>query len=70
MTTILIKKTVLVKHIIIKDHRVDWDHSKIFTFETVFIKRRFLESYFIHNSKNAINDKENCSYSEMYDKLA
>ena len=54
------KKTALVKLVITKDHRVDWDHSKILTFETDFTKRRFLESFFIHNSENAINDKENC----------
>ena len=39
------KKTALVKHVITKDHRVDWDHSKILTFEIDFIKRRFLESF-------------------------
>ena len=63
-------KTALVKHVITKDHRVDWDYSKILTFETDFTKRRFLESFFIHNSENAINDKENCFYSELYDNLA
>ena len=31
--------------LITKDHRVDWDHSKILTFETDFTKRRFLESF-------------------------
>ena len=64
------KKTALVKHVITKDHRVDWDHSKILTFETDFTKRRFLESFFIHNSENSINDKENCFYSEIYDNLS
>ena len=39
------KKTASVKHVITKDHRVDWDHSKILTFETDFTKRRFLESF-------------------------
>ena len=63
------KKTALVKHVITKDHRVDWDHSKILTFEIDFTKRRFLESFFIHNSENSINDKENCFYSEIYDNL-
>ena len=28
------KKPALVKHVITKDHRIDWDHSKISTFET------------------------------------
>ena len=64
------KKTALVKHVITKDHRVDWDHSKILNFETDLTRRRFLESFFIHNSKNAINDKENCFYSEIYDNVA
>ena len=61
------KKTALVKHVITKDHRVDWNHSKILTFEIDFTQRRFLESFFIHNSENAINDKENCFYFEIYD---
>ena len=39
----------------LKDYRVVWDHSKILTFEIDFTKRRFLESFFIHNSENAIN---------------
>ena len=30
------KKTALVKHVITKDHRVDWHHSKILTFEIDF----------------------------------
>ena len=64
------KKTALVKHVIIRDHRVDWDHNKILSFVTDFTKRRFLESFCVHNSENAINDKENCFYSEIYDDLA
>ena len=64
------KKTALVKkHVITRDHRVEWNQSKILTFETDFTKRRFLESFFIHNSENSINDKENCFYSEIYDNL-
>ena len=63
------KKTALVKHVITKDHQIDWDHSKILTFETDFTKSGFLQSFFIHNSENAINDKENCFYSEIYDNL-
>ena len=64
------QKTALIKHVITKFHRVDWNHSKILNFETDFTKRRFLDSFFIHNSENAINDKENCFYSEIYDNVA
>ena len=42
---------------------------QILTFEIDFTKRRFLESFFIHNSENSINDTENCFYSEIYDNL-
>ena len=63
------KKTAVVKHVITKDHRVDWDHRKILIFEIDFTERRFLESFFIHNSANSINDKENCFYFEIYDNL-
>ena len=59
----------MVKHGITKDHRVDLDHSKILTFEIDYTKRRFFESFFVHNSENAINDKEHCFYSEIYDNL-
>ena len=57
MITILMKNGVSC-YVITKDHRVDWDHSKIVTFETDFTKRRFLESFFIHNSESAITDKK------------
>ena len=63
------KKTALVKYVITKGHRVDWDHSKILTFEIDFTKRQFLESFLIHISENSINDKENCFYSEIYNSL-
>ena len=63
------KNTALVKHVITNDHRVDWNHSKILTFEIDFTKRRFLESFFIPNSENSINDNENCFYSEICDNL-
>ena len=64
MTTILIKKR----------HWLSMSSPKITELTgitaTDFIKRRFLESFFIHNSENAINDKENCFYSKIYDNLA
>ena len=62
-------KMTLVKHVITKDHKVDWNHSKILTFEINFTKCQFLKSFFIHNSENAINDNENCFHSEIYDNL-
>ena len=70
MTTILLKKTTLFKYVITKDHRVNWDHSKILTFETDYTKPRFLELFFIYNSEIATSDKENCFCSEIYDDLA
>ena len=70
MTTILIKKWRWLNMSLLKITELTWDHSKILTFETDFNKRRFLKSFFSHNSENVINDKENCFYSKTYDNFA
>ena len=34
--------------------------------ETNYIRRRFLESFFIHSNNDALNDKNNCFYPNAY----
>ena len=70
MTTILIKKRRWLNVSLPKITQLTGITAKFLIFETNFTKRRFLESFFIHNSENAINDKENCFYFEIYDNLA
>ena len=59
-------KSVLVKHVYSQNHHMDWNNSKISEKETDYIKRRFLESFFIHSNNHAFNSKTNCFYSTAY----
>ena len=52
-------KSALVKHVYSKNHHMDWNNSKILAKETDYIRRRFLESFFIHFNNDAFNDKTN-----------
>ena len=41
------------------EHSMDWTNAKILDFELDFTKRRFIESYFINQIPNTMNDKQN-----------
>ena len=45
---------------------MNWNNSKILAKEADYIKRRFLESFFIHFNNDAFNDKTNCFYPNAY----
>jgi len=59
--------TALVKHVQKSNHDIDWNNCKILHFETNFVKRRFLESYFIHQNGQCVNEKENSYFPAIYD---
>ena len=40
-------------------HDIDWNNSQILKFETDYRKRRFIESFFINNVPNTMNDRKN-----------
>jgi len=63
------KKAPLVKHVIFNDHKIDWNNYKILSHEPDFSKRRFLESFYINKNVHAVNDKNNCFYSKVYDSI-
>ena len=44
----------------------NFNNSKILAKETDCLKRRFLESFFIHSNNDAFNDKTNCFYPTAY----
>ena len=48
---------------------MDWNNSKILAKETDYIRRRFLESFFIHSNNYAFNDKTNYFYPTAYHNL-
>jgi len=63
------KKAALVKHVIFNDHKIDWTNCKIFCPELDYSKRRFLESFYINQNVHAVNVKNNCFYSKVYDSI-
>ena len=51
------KKTALVKHCFNCEHRIDFGNFEILDYNIDYDKRKFLESFYINNTKNSINDK-------------
>ena len=62
-------KSALVKHIYSEIYHMDWNNSKTLAKETDYIKRRFLESFFVHYNIYAFNDKTNCFCPTVYHSL-
>ena len=52
-------KSALTKHVFDNERSMDWTNAKILDFELDFTKRRFIESYFINQIPNTMNDKQN-----------
>ena len=52
-------KSALTKHVFDNDYSMDWTNGKILDFELDFTKRRFIELYFINQTPNTMNDKQN-----------
>ena len=45
---------------------MDWANAKILDFKLDFTKRRFIESYFINQILNNMNDKKNDKFPSIY----
>ena len=59
-------KSALTKHVFDNEHSMDWTNTKILDFELNFTKRRFIESYFISQIPNTMNDKQNDKFPSIY----
>ena len=59
-------KSALTKHVFDNEHSMDWTNAKILDFELDFTKRRFIESYFITQIPNTMNDKQNDKFPSIY----
>ena len=55
---VLNKKTALVKHCFNCEHRIDFGNFEILNYNSDYDKRKFLESLYINNTKNSMNDKD------------
>ena len=59
-------KSALTKHVFDNEHSMDWTNAKILDFELDFTKRRFIESYFMNQIPNTMNDKQNDKFTCIY----
>ena len=59
-------KSALTKHVFNNEHSLDWANAEILDFELDFTKRRFIESYFINQIPNTMNDKQNDKFPSTY----
>ena len=48
---------------------IDWNNSQILEFETDYRKHRFIESVFVNNFPNTMNERKSISLPSLYFKL-
>ena len=63
------KKTALVKHCFNCEHRIDFGNFEILNYNIDYDKRKFLESLYINNIKNSINDKDQNVFPKIYSNI-
>ena len=63
------KKTALVKHCFNCEHRIDFGNFEILDYNIDYDKRKFLESLYINNKKNSINDKDRNVFPKIYSNI-
>ena len=63
------KKTALVKHCFNCEHRIDFGNFEILNYNIDYDKRKFLESLYINNTKNSINDKVRNIFPKIYSNI-
>ena len=50
-------KSALTQHSFDLNHRMDWDNSKVFDFESNYYTRRLIESFHINSDKDTMNEE-------------
>ena len=63
------KKNALVKRCFKYEHRIDFVNFEILNFDIDYDKRKFLESLYINNIKNSINDKDWNVFPKIYSNI-
>ena len=63
------KKTALVKHCFNCEHMIDFGNFEILDYNIDYDKRKFLESFYINNAKNSINDKDRNVFPKIYSNI-
>ena len=63
------KKTALFKHCFNCEHRIDFGNFEILNYNIDYDKQKFLESLYINNTKNLINDKDRNVFPKIYSNI-
>ena len=63
------KKTALVKNCFNCEHRIDFGNFEILNYNIDYNKRKFLESLYINNTKNSINDIDRNVFPKIYSNI-
>ena len=63
------KKTALVKHCFNCEHRIDFGNFAILNYNIDYDKRKLLESLYINNTKNSMNDKDWNVFPKIYSNI-
>ena len=61
--------TALSKHAIQSEHEIDWENFEILDLENDYVKRKFIESYFINSQNNCLNDRNSVAFPHVYQNL-
>ena len=59
-------KTMLNQCSFYYEHRIDFGNFEILDYNIDYDKRKFLESLYINNTKNSINDKDRNVFPKIY----
>ena len=59
----------MVKHCFNCEHRIDFGNFEILNYNIDYDKRKFLESLYINNTKNSINDKDRNVFPKIYSNI-
>ena len=61
--------TALSKHVVELGHSIDWKNYENLQIETVYYKRKFIESFCLNSLSNVLNDKKSVCFPSMYQNL-
>ena len=64
--TFSISESTLTKHVFDNEHSMDWTNAKILDFELDATKHRLIESYFMNQVPNTMNDNQNDKFPSIY----
>ena len=59
----------MVKHCFNCKHRINFGNFEILNYNSDYYKRKFLESLYINNTKNSMNDKNWNSFPKIYSNI-